>query len=185
MKTKTNIRTIAKLLSTSEDLIYDLAHELVYYINLHILTLSPEKIGEKMRDELDGLAFMTGDNGKTASTLIAESLAWNHFGNSGSTFDKPKVSKLLKGLGFIASATKDADTEASQRSRTVRLAFAKYDPSTPNKDKDKSTKDKPKNKGGRPAMSADSIVEWIKAGNLNSKAEGNKIAVAIAEYFNA
>jgi hypothetical protein len=47
------------------------------------------------------------------------------------------------------------------------------------------TKTKSKSKGSRPAINADMIVAWINEGNLKSKKDGQKIAVAIAKAFNA
>jgi len=182
---KNNIAKIAALLTNGEDFVSKLAYELVEYINLYILTLSPLEIGEQMGEELVNMKFMTGDNGKTASTLIAESLAWNHFGNAKSTFDKKATLELLKGLGFIAAVCQDAASESSQRSRTVRLAFAKFDPATPKPEPKGKGKGKGKGTGSRPAINADMIVSWIEEGNLTDKKEGARIAKAIAKCFNS
>ncbi len=170
------MQTPAQILVEKLTLIVDtcesLRDDVIAFWNAH-KDEKPETIGKIAREEFKSLKFKTYDKGKTVDTILAEIMAGTK------RFSKQEVSKFLKGLGYIADRAKNANSEGVLRKRAVDNAFGIVKPS-PNKGKGKS-----KSKGSRPAINANMIVAWINEGNLTSKKDGQRIAKAIAEAFNA
>lgn len=173
---KNTIQKIKAILEQGEDLLVDLANEISVFWNANRAKLNAEEIGMKMNHELCDLGLRTTDGGKSFARLIADSLALHM-----PMLDRKDISDFLKGTGFVGG--KDAAVEGSNRSRMVKsaLQLAGRLP----KSKSKSKGGKSKGKGSRPAINADMIVSWIEEGNLSSKKEGQRIALAIAKAFNS
>lgn len=155
MKTIESIKAAFDTISDASESLRDL---LIAYFNEN-LELTAEKVGAKMRDELEGLKFQTYDSGKSISTMLAHVMA-----DTG-RFEKREVSAFLKGLGFIRDNSKNENSEKAQRSRVVAVAFGKAPA-----------------KGSKTKTAFETVLEQAKDGKL-TKEQAKQLADALAAAY--